>query len=65
MPRPLIANMILFITISDFLKRKMIYVMTTTVVQHVGMLEMIVLHSSMQEEDIIEPTNSKCHVFTF
>ena len=26
---------------------------------------MIVLHFSMQGEDIVEQTNGKCHVFTF
>ena len=33
--------------------------------QHIGMLEMIVLCFSMHEDDIIEHTNGKCHVFTF
>ena len=28
-------------------------------------LEMMVLRSSMQVEDIIEHTNGKCHVFRF
>ena len=36
----------------------------TSSVAH-GILEMIVLCFSMQEEDIHKHTNGKCHMFTF
>jgi ACR3 family arsenite efflux pump ArsB len=34
-------------------------------VSHIGILEMIVLHFSLQGEDMIEHIIDICHVFTF
>ena len=56
----LIINMMLFAKIYNFLKRKIIYTMTISVVHWI--LEMTTLDSPMQVEDII--TNGKRHVFT-
>ena len=60
--RPLIANMISFINISNFFQWKNIYIMTFRAAQWIWM---IVMRFSMQGEDIFEHTNGKCHVFTF
>ena len=61
----LIANMTLFVSLSMFFKVKFMYIMTFRVA-YWDTLEMIVLHFNVQgEDDIIEHTNAKCHVFTF
>ena len=50
--RPLIANMILVVNISNFVSE--ILFMLWHLASHVGIMETIVLRSSMQGENIIE-----------
>jgi hypothetical protein len=60
----LIVNMILFVNISNLLRRNINHVMTFSVA-HWDTCEMKGLCFSMQVECIIEYTNDKCDVFTF
>ena len=53
---------IVIANISNFWKCITIY--NILIVWHVGVLGMIVLCFKMQEEDMIEKTNAKHHVFT-
>ena len=57
--RPLIANMGFFVNISNYFKCE-IYA-SWHLAQHVGILEMIDLHFSVQGEDINKHTTRKCH----
>ena len=61
--RPLIANMILFVNISNFFKWKISTSWHSK--QHIKMWYMVVLCFSMQGNDVFEGTHDKCHVFTF
>ena len=55
--------MISFFNISNFPKWKSIYIMSVRIALEI--LDMIVLHFSIQGEDIMEYTNVKYDVFTF
>lgn len=57
----LILKMTLFVNMSIVLKCITIYNMILSV--DIGVLEMIVLCFGMHEDDIIEDTNAKSHVF--
>lgn len=56
--RPLNTNMIFFVHISNLFKYKVMYIMTFSI-ERCWILEKIVLHFSIQREDIIEHTNDK------
>ena len=59
----LFANMKLFVNIRFIFKVKM-YICCIMKCSTLVLLEMIVLRSSMQGEDIIEHANGRCHVCT-
>ena len=61
---PMIANMKLFINISNLYELEFIYIMTFRC-STLEYFKMIVLHFSMQGKDNIEHSNGKCHMFTF
>ena len=60
--RSLIVIMILCVNISDLFRWN--YIILWHLSWHIGILQMIVLRFSRQEEDIIEHTNVKCNLCT-